>query len=160
MASIHDRDRLQASRSWTNESDTTPIPANPWSTISSATNTSLESFVRGEYEERGDFVLGVYESRLRRNPDRIQAQLSRAAQVGPHRVRVNKAITLEAGSSTLEIAYLLEDLPPAEQLHFGFELNFAGMPAGADDRYFFMRSTASGSIGQSALPVSSCENSV
>ena len=37
---------------------------------------------------------------------------------------------------TLEIAYLLEGLPVGEPLHFGVELNFAGLPAGADDRFF------------------------
>ena len=46
-------------------------------------------------------------------------------------------MTLEAGSSTLEIAYLLEGLPPDQPLHFGVEFNFAGLPAGADDRYFY-----------------------
>jgi alpha-amylase len=45
-------------------------------------------------------------------------------------------VTLEAGSDVLEIAYLLEGLPVGETLHFGVELNFAGLPAGADDRYF------------------------
>ncbi len=110
-------------------------------------NTNLESFVRGEYAEEGDFVLGVYESRLRRNPDRVQAQLTRQAHVGQHSVRVSKAITLETGSSTLEIAYLLEDLPRDEELHFGFELNFAGLPAGADDRFFFCGQQRLGPLG-------------
>jgi len=49
---------------------------------------------------------------------------------------VTKAVTLSAGSPTLEIGYLLEGLPKDRPLHFAVEFNFAGMPAGADDRYF------------------------
>jgi alpha-amylase len=51
-------------------------------------------------------------------------------------VKITKGVTLDAGSSTLEIAYLLEDLPQDRPLHFAVELNFAGLPAGLDDRYF------------------------
>ena len=50
-------------------------------------------------------------------------------------MRITKGLTLEAGSQSLEIAYLLEGLPPGEQVHFGVEFNFAGLPAGCDDRY-------------------------
>jgi alpha-amylase len=46
-------------------------------------------------------------------------------------------VTAEAGSSTLEIAYLLEGLPADRPLHFGVEFNFAGLPSHADDRYFY-----------------------
>ncbi len=51
-------------------------------------------------------------------------------------VRITKGLTLDAGSATLQIAYLLENLPQDRPLHFAVELNFAGLPAGADDRYF------------------------
>ncbi|MEN0110719.1 MAG: alpha-amylase/4-alpha-glucanotransferase domain-containing protein, partial [Planctomycetota bacterium] len=37
---------------------------------------------------------------------------------------------------TLEVAYLLEGLPTDRPIHFATELNLAGLPAGADDRYF------------------------
>ena len=57
--------------------------------------------------------------------------------VGDVPVRITKGVTLEAGSSTLEIAYLLEGLPQDRPLHFAVEFNFAGLPAGADDRYFY-----------------------
>ena len=57
-------------------------------------------------------------------------QLTRDGRVGDQPVRITKGLTLEAGEQTLEIAYLLEGLPPGEPLHFGVEFNFAGMPAG------------------------------
>ncbi len=100
-------------------------------------DVTLEAVARGEAEERGDFATGDYEAKLRKNPDRIQVQLVRDGQAGSHRIRITKGITLSAGSSTVEIAYLLENLPPGETLHFGVEMNFAGMPSGADDRYFY-----------------------
>ena len=99
--------------------------------------TSFDAVVSGKAVQRGDFVEGVYETRLRRNPGRIQVQLSRQGNACGFPVRVSKAVTLNAGSSTLEIAYLLEDLPPGHPIHFGVEFNFAGMPAEADNRYFY-----------------------
>ncbi|MEZ6110620.1 MAG: alpha-amylase/4-alpha-glucanotransferase domain-containing protein, partial [Pirellulaceae bacterium] len=97
---------------------------------------TLESVQSGEAVERGDFATGVYESRVRRSPDRIQVQLSREGNAWGLPIRITKAVTSQAGSNTLEIAYLLEDLPKDQVLHFGVELNFAGLPSGAEDRFF------------------------
>ena len=83
---------------------------------------------RASTQELGDFVDGPYEAKLRRNPDRMQVQLTRDGRVGDRPVRITKGVTLEAGEQTLEIAYLLEGLPPGEPLHFGVEFNFAGLP--------------------------------
>jgi alpha-amylase len=98
-----------------------------------ATPAAVEA---GEAEEWGDFVTGPFEARLRRNPGRMQVQLVRSGRVGDRAVRITKGLTLEAGEQTLEIAYLLEGLPPGETYHFGVEFNFAGLPAGLDDRFF------------------------
>ena len=97
---------------------------------------TLEAVSRGEASDLGDFAVGDFDAKLRRNDDRIQVQLSRHGHVKGHPVRITKGITLNSDSSTLEIAYLLENLPQ-HQLHFAVEMNFAGMPAGADDRYFY-----------------------
>jgi alpha-amylase len=64
---------------------------------------------------------------------------------------VTKGLTLEAGGSVLEIAYLLEGLPTDGPLHFGVELNFAGLPAGVDDRFF--RAPGGESLGQLGTPL-------
>jgi len=95
-----------------------------------------EAMAAGEGRQIGDFVDGVYEARVRRNPDRIQVQLTRDGRVGDLPVRITKGLTLDAGGSNLEIAYLLEGLPQDRPLNFAVELNFAGMPGGADDRFF------------------------
>jgi alpha-amylase len=89
----------------------------------------------GTARQCGDFVQGAYEARIRRNPDRIQVQLIREGSVDGAPVRITKGLTLDAGSNTLQIAYLLENLPD-RPLHFAVEFNFAGMPSGIDDRYF------------------------
>ena len=41
-----------------------------------------------------------------------------------------------SGSDKLEVTYLLENLPQDRPLHFAIEMNFSGLPGGADDRYF------------------------
>ncbi|MBN1395379.1 MAG: DUF1926 domain-containing protein [Pirellulales bacterium] len=96
----------------------------------------LDSIAASTAPQRGDFVNGVYEARIRRNPDRIQVQLSREGTACGRPVRITKGLTLDAGSDTLQAAYLLENLPTDRRLHFAVEMNFAGMPSGADDRYF------------------------
>ena len=96
----------------------------------------LDAVASGQAAVRGDFVSGQYEARLRRNPERIQVQLARQGTAGDVPLKITKGVTLDAGSSTLQIDYLLEDLPPEKTLHFAVEFNFAGMPAGYDDRYF------------------------
>jgi len=97
---------------------------------------TLNAVVGGHAEEQGDFAQGTYEARVRRNPQRIQVHLSRLGRVQGQAIKITKGVTLTAGSSALEIAYLLEGLPPGQTFHFGVEFNFAGLPGNCDDRYF------------------------
>jgi hypothetical protein len=116
---------------------------------------NLHSVSRGEADELGDFVQGFYESKIRRAADRVQVQLSRTGRVGrdssggAREIKITKGVTLVAGSATLEIAYLLENVPADVPLHFAVEFNFAGLPSGADDRYFHDgQGTRLGQLGQ------------
>ncbi len=97
---------------------------------------SLESVLRGEATERGDFVELPFETKLRRGADRVQVQMRRDGNAWGIPITLTKAVTMVAGSERLSITYLLENLPPGQPLHFAIEMNFAGLPAGADDRYF------------------------
>ncbi len=99
-------------------------------------DVALETVSRGEADERGDFALGVYEAKLRRNPGRIQVELTRQGRAHDAQFTITKSITLMAGESNLEVSYQLENLPPNQPMHFVVEWNFAGLPSGADDRYF------------------------
>ncbi len=97
---------------------------------------TLESVQRGEALERGDFVDLPFETKLRRGSDRVQVQMRRDGNAWGIPITLTKAVTMVAGSEKLSVTYLLENLPPGQPLHFAIELNFAGLPAGADDRYF------------------------
>jgi len=99
-------------------------------------NVTLEAVASGEAAQHGDFVGGTYGAVVGRKPGRTRVLLTREGAVRGEPLVVTKAITLNAGGSTLEIAYQLDRLPDDQRLHFAVELNFAGMPSGADDRYF------------------------
>ena len=102
-----------------------------------ADGTTLDEFQRG-HGEIGDFATGAFHSLLRRSPERVEAVLSRVSHVGRHEIKVTKRIALNAGGGTsLEILYVLENLPPNMPFNFAVELNFAGMAAEAHDRYFY-----------------------
>ena len=98
---------------------------------------SVEQVAAGSAMERGDFVAQPFEAKLRRSASKVQLQLSRDGNAWGIPIRITKAITLEAGNPLLQVAYLLEGLPRDRQLHLALEWNFAGLPAGADDRYFY-----------------------
>lgn len=101
-----------------------------------APEIDLASVAQGRAEEQGDFVHAPYEAKLRRNDGRVQVQLSRTGYVQGRQVKLTKGISLNAGEGTLEIAYMLENVPSDIALHLAPEFNFAGLPSGADDRYF------------------------
>ena len=99
-------------------------------------DATVEAVSRGEAFERGDFVELPFDAKLRRGSDRVQVQMRREGNAWGIPVAITKAVTMIAGSNHLEITYLLENLPSDRELHFGIEFNFAGLPSGADDRYF------------------------
>jgi len=92
-------------------------------------DTAAAAVMDGSAMERGDFAAGVYEASVRRNPDRIQVLLMKAGNAWGIPFTLSKAVTLEAGSRTLEIAYKLAGLPSDFRQHLAVEFNFAGMPA-------------------------------
>lgn len=100
-------------------------------------DTRLDEIVSGQAMERGDFAAGVYEAMIRRNDSRIQVMMTKDGNAWGCPMKITKGITLNAGSDELEIAYLVEGLPPESLFHFSVEFNFAGLPANADGRYFY-----------------------
>lgn len=111
-----------------------------------AADVTLDGILTGQAEEQGDFLAAPYEARVRRNPDRVQVLLIREGMALGAPVRITKGISLNAGSNNLEIVYVLEGLPQDRRLHFSVEFNFAGLPSGADDRYF--HNLQGGRLGQ------------
>lgn len=87
--------------------------------------------------ELGDFVTGMYRYQTSRDGGTVRVTMTRNGQACGASLRVNKEIALEPNSDRLKIRYLLENIPRDRPLHFAIEFNFAGMAAGADDRYFY-----------------------
>ena len=100
-------------------------------------DVSLDSLYHNEAMERGDFAQESMRRSCDAIADRVQVQLSRSGNAWGIPLKITKGITMHAGSSTLEVAYYLEGLPRDRTLHFSVEFNFAGLPAGADDRYYY-----------------------
>ncbi len=99
-------------------------------------DVEFQAIAEGRAMERGDFADGQYETKIRRNPDRIQVQLTREGNAWGVPLTITKGITLNAGSDELEIAYLIQGLPQDRKFRFGVEFNFAGLPDGQDDRFY------------------------
>lgn len=98
---------------------------------------TLEELAACQETELGDFVTSPYEHRVRRQGSEVQLILQRSGSVASQSVRLTKEVRLRGDSDTLEVRYLLENCPRQPRLHFAVECNFAGMAAGADDRYFY-----------------------
>jgi 4-alpha-glucanotransferase len=99
-------------------------------------DATLDQVASGQSMERGDFVNLPFDAKIRRASDRVQLQMRRDGNAWGFPITITKAVTVFAGSDELGITYLLENLPQGRTLHFAVEMNFAGMPAGADDRFF------------------------
>jgi 4-alpha-glucanotransferase len=99
-------------------------------------DVTLQAVQRCEAVERGDFVDLPFDAKLRRANDRVQLQMTRSGNAWGVPLKLTKAVTMVSGSDQLEIAYLIEQIPVGRTFHFAVEMNFAGLPAGADDRFF------------------------
>ena len=86
--------------------------------------------------ERGDFASGTYRSRVHREEGRVWVAMERPGVADGHSIQVRKTVALAAGSGTLEVHYVLEDLPEGVPLQFAVEINLAAMAGHADDRYY------------------------
>src|SRR5262249_45002226 len=63
----------------------------------------LDALENSQAQERGDFLAGPFETKLRRSTGKVQVQLSRAGNAWGVPLKITKGLTLQAGSNTLEI---------------------------------------------------------
>jgi 4-alpha-glucanotransferase len=98
--------------------------------------TTLSDLVAGSEVELGDFAQGTFLSRIQRTPEIVTLVMERPGRADGHAVRLRKTIVLEAASSTLDVAYVLEDLPVGVPFRFAVEINLAAMAGHANDRYY------------------------
>lgn len=97
---------------------------------------SADCIAQGTAMERGDFATGAYDAQIRRGEDRVQVHMTRHGNVWGVPITITKALTIVSDSDVLDVAYMIEGLPQDRDFHFAIEWNFAGLPAGADDRYY------------------------
>ncbi len=96
-----------------------------------------EDFRRGN-SMIGDFATGVYEASIRKSDQLIAVEMRRRGRVSDLNGEVRKIVFLSSDRpNEMLIQYHLAGFPQNVPLHFGVELNFAAMPGGADDRYFY-----------------------
>ena len=99
-------------------------------------DVTLDELVACRDVERGDFATGTYLAKVSRQPDAVTLVMERAGRADGHAIRIRKSVIMRAGDSSIEVAYVLEDLPAGIALCFAPEINVAGMAGNADDRYF------------------------
>ncbi len=100
-------------------------------------NVTVEQLATRQECELGDFVTGAYQHRLDRINGELLLTLWREGRVGDRNIRVTKEIRLAGDSDGLVVRYILDNLPRHTAFHFAVEFNFAGLAAGAENRYFY-----------------------
>jgi alpha-amylase len=63
--------------------------------------------------------------------------MSRLGKVGDTAIRVSKSIAIARESSSLDVEYVLENIPNGFRTFFAVEFGFAGLAGNAPDRYFY-----------------------
>lgn len=84
------------------------------------------------------FATATYEASIRRGDADIILELRGCDSIGDAEVEVRKLIVVSRDRpNELLVQYHLLGLPQDVPLHFGSEFNFATLPGGASDRYFY-----------------------
>jgi len=103
----------------------------------------LQPHIESDVFRRGDGVISnlssvPYATSVHRNDDEVTLTMSGTEQLGSQRVQVRKIVCMSSRSpGEILVCYELSDLPQGVPLHYGTEFNFATMPGGASDRYFY-----------------------
>ncbi len=97
---------------------------------------TLDDLALGGDSERGDFALGAYLSKVRRDPGECSVIMERSGRAAGHAIRIKKTIALQAESCEIKATYELDGLPAGESLHCAVEINLAAMAGHAQDRFY------------------------
>ncbi|MCR9202892.1 MAG: DUF1926 domain-containing protein, partial [Planctomycetaceae bacterium] len=98
---------------------------------------SFDAFRNGE-GTCGDFESQTYEASIRRSDSEVTLEMRAHGDVHGRDIAIRKFVTASSERpNELLIKYVLSDLPVGETFHFASEFNFATMPGGASDRYFY-----------------------
>lgn len=97
----------------------------------------LASFMRSEYCETGDFVLGAYGMTSRKSGGSASVTLERTGTVAGQAVSLRKELVLRSGEAGFLARYSITN-QSGEELNttFGCEFNFSLLAGNAPDRYY------------------------
>jgi hypothetical protein len=97
----------------------------------------LAGFMRSEYYEAGDFVLGAYGMKKSRANGRAAVVLERRGSVAGLGVKLRKELSLRSAVSGFTVKYAITNLSTEElNTSFGPEFNFSLLAGDAHDRYY------------------------
>ena len=97
----------------------------------------LAGFMKHEYYEAGDFVLGVYSMTSQKSKSSAVVTLERDGHVAGLGVKLRKVLSLRASASEFIVKYTITNLSSEElNTSFGAEFNFSLLAGNAHDRYY------------------------
>ena len=98
---------------------------------------TFEEFRRGE-GLIGDFATGTYEASIRKGDQKIAVEMRRRGAVSGLTGEIRKIVVMSADRpNEILIQYQVSGFAKDVPLHLAVELNFAAMPGGANDRYYY-----------------------
>ncbi len=97
----------------------------------------LAGFMKSEYYEAGDFVLGMYSMKSRKTGGTAVITLEREGNVAGLGVLLRKDLSLRTAASEFTVTYAITNLSNDElNTSFGTEFNFSLLAGNAHDRYY------------------------
>ncbi len=97
----------------------------------------LAGFMRSEYYESGDFVLGAYSFSQKKQANCVSVSLERNGTVAGLAVRLRKKISLRRSAPGFVVRHEIENRSTEElNTSFGSEFNFSLLAGNAHDRYY------------------------
>jgi len=97
----------------------------------------LTSFMKSEYYEGGDFVLGAYHQHSKKKGEAGTVVLEREGTVEGQAIRVRKEVIARSGEANVLLRYEILNTGKEElNTSFGSEFNFSLLAGNAHDRYY------------------------
>ena len=104
--------------------------------------TTFQGLLAGETPLDASFVKRHYEATVDESNGKTTLKTTGTAKATDgteHEIAITKIFSMVPtdGVTICEFRYRLENLPLDAEFQFGVEMNFAGMPGGCDDRFFY-----------------------
>jgi alpha-amylase len=97
----------------------------------------LAGFMKSEYYEAGDFVLGAYGMKSKKSGAAAVVTLERVGMVAGLRVKLRKELSLRSASGEFSVKYSITNLSSEElNTSFGCEFNVSFLAGNSHDRYY------------------------